>query len=463
MKAHCITLRSTPWRENFARAELMSHGVQPVFFYGFDGSKIGLRPDLQQVPGQTMKVGHMATALSHLALWRALLARDEEHFLIFEDDSVLCDDFQSRLMHALLSAPDDWDMLYLGRFGGREIRKVNHLWAQFERPTGTFAYMVTRRALEVLVDENQFIATHIDSQITWTSHPKLNVYCSSEQMVTQKGFMSLTGTKRPARQCFAYRDFVLSNYKARAHSAGYGDLKEIYAPLAEPYVIEKKISGARFDLIVGNDNARKWYDIRGKSPVQRENWTELAFIRKNIIQRGMRVFDVGAHQGFYSMCFAAWVGGKGSVLAFEPMPWNCDLLTFNAHLNDATNLSIAPYAAGAARGSVTFDEPFNTGSVSLEVRPLDDYADRRPDFLKIDAEGAECEILRGAKRILETTPHLAIEVHEFIIGQSGVRELESLVDWSRYNCTYVLRDGSFVPWQPGAPINHLTTLYAKRK
>lgn len=153
--------------------------------------------------------------------------------------------------------------------------------------------------------------------------------------------------------------------------------------------------------------------------------------------QGKTVFDVGAYVGIYTMFFARAVGKNGYVVAFEPNPRNREELTHNVGLNKFENVSIRPIGVGdrhqwmnlvygpiyRSRGSlkkdndrVTHPTPKGYESVKVEVYPLDSLVEDGeappPDFVKIDVEGFEMEVLRGMAKIIERShPELFIEIH----------------------------------------------------
>jgi FkbM family methyltransferase len=110
------------------------------------------------------------------------------------------------------------------------------------------------------------------------------------------------------------------------------------------------------------------------------------------------------------------------VIVFEPLPQNVAIIERNVALNRLPNVEIVSGAVGASHGQVLMDDASSNGQVirdGLERRGvhvpmvmLDDYIDSAPDLLKIDCEGYEIEVLRGAERLLrERQPALHIEVH----------------------------------------------------
>jgi len=133
-----------------------------------------------------------------------------------------------------------------------------------------------------------------------------------------------------------------------------------------------------------------------------------------LLAPGMRVVDVGAHVGYYSVMCSRRVGPGGGVLAFEPEPENHRLLQANLLLNDCRNVQVRQVALADGRGRASLhlsDENFGDHrlqavagrrTVDVETLTLDEALDGfEPDFVKIDTQGAEPRILRGMARLLE--------------------------------------------------------------
>jgi len=152
------------------------------------------------------------------------------------------------------------------------------------------------------------------------------------------------------------------------------------------------------------------------------------------IHRGGCFYDVGAHIGYYSLIAARLVGETGQVVAFEPDPDNLELLRTNCERNDLHGVAICTNAAWSHGGKVEFqrgsDNSRMTGrvvdqssqqaasrshSLFCNAVTLDLFAmqNRPPSFVKIDVEGGEVEVLKGARTLLaEVGPTLLIEVHD---------------------------------------------------
>ncbi len=131
--------------------------------------------------------------------------------------------------------------------------------------------------------------------------------------------------------------------------------------------------------------------------------------------------DVGANVGFHTVLASQLVGPQGQVVAVEPAPWTLELLRANVWRSGAA-ATVLSVAASDAPGTVLLDvDPAHrsgarlgeSGGVEVESARLDDLLpDLAVDMLKIDVEGAEPLVLRGARALLERSPRL-LAVVEF--------------------------------------------------
>jgi FkbM family methyltransferase len=159
---------------------------------------------------------------------------------------------------------------------------------------------------------------------------------------------------------------------------------------------------------------------------------EIALVRR-LLAPGDTAIDIGAHIGFFTMHMAAAVGAAGRVYAFEPFEPNAELLERSIVENRFTErVAFRRAAVGAASGRATLTFPVETlnsggayllrdgtapltGNLQAPVPlvALDDLDLRRPvRFIKMDVEGAEPQVIRGAARLLqEDRPIILSEVH----------------------------------------------------
>jgi FkbM family methyltransferase len=137
------------------------------------------------------------------------------------------------------------------------------------------------------------------------------------------------------------------------------------------------------------------------------------------LRRGDTFVDVGANFGWHSAHASRIVGPHGNVLAFEPVPEIADLLARNCERNRCANVKIHRIALGAQQGEVKLAlnsaNPGGAriaehGTLPVHMFALDQViADAHPAMIKIDVEGHELEVLRGAHQALEKEPVLVVE------------------------------------------------------
>ena len=141
--------------------------------------------------------------------------------------------------------------------------------------------------------------------------------------------------------------------------------------------------------------------------------------------RGRTFLDIGAHIGFYTMGLAP---GFRRVISFEPSKFQYGWLTRNRALNDYTHVLCEHVALGDTKGEATlnvlsYEGGLNTLSVevasthhimdqyTVPVEVLDDRGLTDVDLMKIDVEGFEIQVLRGARQtIAASRPVILIEV-----------------------------------------------------
>ena len=172
---------------------------------------------------------------------------------------------------------------------------------------------------------------------------------------------------------------------------------------------------------------------------------------KSVLKPGDTAIDVGAHIGFFTMQMAAMVGSAGKVYAFEPFGANAELLEQSIAENRFSDRIVFERAAvGSASGTATLTFPvetLNSGGAYLlrhgtpalagnrkqnvPLLALDDVAVKRPvRLIKMDVEGAEPQVIRGAARLLkEDRPIVLSELHPTQLERaSGVTADEFLAE-----------------------------------
>jgi len=132
---------------------------------------------------------------------------------------------------------------------------------------------------------------------------------------------------------------------------------------------------------------------------------------RQTLRPGCVLVDVGANVGFHTV-LAAQLGAK--VYALEPAPWTLELLRANVW-RCGRDVTVLPVAASDAPGTVRLAaEPehrsgarFAADGVEVEAARLDDLLpDLAVDVLKVDVEGAEPLVLRGARGLMGRSSRL---------------------------------------------------------
>lgn len=146
---------------------------------------------------------------------------------------------------------------------------------------------------------------------------------------------------------------------------------------------------------------------------------------RGAIKRGWVCLDVGANIGYFSVLLAKLVGSSGDVIAIEPMDEPFAMLVYHRSLNNLYNLhTLKAVASDRTYAPALFEIPYscpregapgNRGSFAPSL-PLDKIAEgrHRVDFIKIDTDGHEPEVLRGAQRLIERDhPLLMVEIGDW--------------------------------------------------
>ncbi len=207
----------------------------------------------------------------------------------------------------------------------------------------------------------------------------------------------------------------------------YSILERIYFPYLAPQQPKDVISSIRGNIKM-NLNISEYI----QSTLYLFGHYELPlmkFIEKNVKEKQV-VFDIGANVGFLTLTFSKQVKKNGKVFAFEPEPKNFKKLQENILLNDFENISLNNFAISSINDKLKLylsdDNNFGTHSlvnerinstnyVTVETKKLDNFVFQnninKIDWIKIDVEGAEIDVINGAKKVMtEMKPNLIIEV-----------------------------------------------------
>jgi len=202
--------------------------------------------------------------------------------------------------------------------------------------------------------------------------------------------------------------------------------------------------------------------VIGRSVLSGNYEPDVVAVFKRYLRPGMRIIDIGANIGFYTILSTVLVGGNGHVLAVEPNPSNTKLLEASRLKNNFDNIEVAQVAASDHTGLLILNAGESNGTTSkadsdtgvLEARSivpcmkLDTLVDPNTsiDFVKIDVEGAEYLALCGLKEtILRCKPIIVSEFSpKSLPAFSGCGAVDYLAFFVNlgYKLGVITRDGS---------------------
>ena len=191
------------------------------------------------------------------------------------------------------------------------------------------------------------------------------------------------------------------------------------------------------------------------------------------LKLGDFVLDIGGHVGQYAVLFASLVSDAGQIISFEPDQSAREILEQNLVLNNLSGrVIVEPLALFDVGGTHFLFSGGHADATAALVRPsvdndkhtmleqlvkterLDDYLTSRglrcPNWIKLDTEGAEINILRGARKTLKAGAKVACELHPYAWPQFGTsfQELLDIVSECGRTIRYLdeslsINDGAF--------------------
>jgi len=204
-------------------------------------------------------------------------------------------------------------------------------------------------------------------------------------------------------------------------------------------------------------NHHLWGDISRCTYVDGRYEPNEMFAMAKLLAPGMCVVDAGANEGLFTILAARIVGESGAVHAFEPSPREQGRLHANLAVNHLANVKVHHAALGRALGKSTlriagashsghnalggfiYAGTVLEESVEVDVVTLDqamrEQKVTRLDLLKIDVEGSEVEVLKGADEVLRTLrPVVLAEAQDESLRRMGsnVGELLKLLRSNDY-------------------------------
>lgn len=199
-------------------------------------------------------------------------------------------------------------------------------------------------------------------------------------------------------------------------------------------------------------------DPRVRHLIPKVNEPELFDFLKTNIKPGQIVLDVGSFLGTYAVFAARWVGTGGKVIAFEPTIANHAIISKHLQINDVQDrVQLIKAAVGERAGVVEFchyAEPYMNrvpgpekdikalGVTKIQLVMLDSICDElglTPDWIRMDVQGLEFDVLKGARNIIKSGRgrlRIVAEMHPQIWPELGINEnmARSILDELNLRC-----------------------------
>ena len=188
---------------------------------------------------------------------------------------------------------------------------------------------------------------------------------------------------------------------------------------------------------------------------------------KQSLPVGGVVLDVGANVGGYSMLFGRWSGPSGRVFAFEPAPEAFAGLQQHIALNGlaptvravraavSDTVGTLSFSASGAQGDnhlLMESQQSDDSAIRIASTTIDAFCDAEkiaPDFIKIDVEGFELAVLRGAERTIcahRDKLALFVELHPHLWPQLGISRADVAAELERLGLRIQTIAPSDDPW-----------------
>lgn len=212
----------------------------------------------------------------------------------------------------------------------------------------------------------------------------------------------------------------------------------LYQSIKKDFIVKHITNNLKFALFP-NDNAVSSSIINGW---QYEPYMFDFLEINNIVTSGKDIVDIGANNGSFAVDFSHLVGDKGSVHSFEPQRIIYYQLCGNVFMNGIDNVYCYNLAIGDTESEIQIEKPdyfkngsvnfgnvkvgkIDTDSVLVQQRTLDSFDFKDIVFIKIDVQGYELNVIKGAEKTIQKhRPYLFVEFEDDLLIEAGTSEKE---------------------------------------
>lgn len=230
---------------------------------------------------------------------------------------------------------------------------------------------------------------------------------------------------------------IKSTIKKIVSATGYRISRKDISNRFIPFEKEVTVAGLDLKFWINSESAQYWYS--------EENFLLEIGQLKNFIVPGDRILDVGCNIGVLATIMSKLTGNTGKVVAMDIFPDNCLATCAQIGLNKLINCEVLNIGASEKVGEVIIADTANSAILvqaplesSLTVRsvPIDNLMNEYGNFdlLKIDVEGFEVSVMKGAVELLKSKPKIALELHGPHLKQynTSVEELFDVMQIKNY-------------------------------
>jgi FkbM family methyltransferase len=210
----------------------------------------------------------------------------------------------------------------------------------------------------------------------------------------------------------------------------------------------------------------KYGGYKAYCPINKSEFINMTIREDEIIEhftpkQGDIVIDIGAHIGRYTIIASKRVGMNGKVVAIEASPSNFEMLNRNIQLNQLTNIislnhvvysketKLKLYSPGQESGHTIYNTIISDRAtneekfVKVNANTLDYILQSKGikqevNWIKIDVEGAEFEVLKGATNVLSKSNDIAllIEIHNLKDNTNLYRPIVEFLNFYNFNIEF---------------------------
>ncbi len=188
--------------------------------------------------------------------------------------------------------------------------------------------------------------------------------------------------------------------------------------------------------VIAGVNRGRWWNLAssGSGYVAGRRAREQMGLLRGLIASGDIVWDIGAHHGYVTLFAATRVKPDGWVHAFEPSQRNARILKRHVRWNRLANVSVHDFALASYTGTTRFGggttskmHALGHGKQEVSVRTAETLvrsgAVRAPTFIKVDVEGSEADVLKGALPVLSSRVLILVAIHSAAADEECTRLL----------------------------------------